>query len=80
MTILFSDIVGFTTIAEALPPEHLIRLLAEYLEAMSGCIEASGGTVGKYIGDAIMVPHHKAEISRNEPPFPQPPSPSYRCK
>ena len=52
---LFSDIEGFTSIAESLSPEQLIRLLAEYLEAMSSCVEESGGTVGKYIGDAIMV-------------------------
>ncbi len=38
----------------AQPPEVLITILAEYLEAMSACIEASGGTVGKFIGDAIM--------------------------
>jgi adenylate cyclase len=54
LTIHFSDIAGFTSIAETLPPEQLVENLGEYLEEMSSAIVASGGTVDKYIGDAIM--------------------------
>lgn len=54
MTILFSDIRGFTTISEALTPQELTTLLNEYLTAMTDIIMAHGGVVDKYIGDAIM--------------------------
>jgi adenylate cyclase len=54
LTIFFSDLEGFTSVAEQLPPETLVLLLGEYLEAMTDQILASGGTVDKYIGDAIM--------------------------
>lgn len=54
LTIFFTDIVGFTAIAEQLAPSQLVEQLGEYLEAMSAQIAASGGTVDKYIGDAIM--------------------------
>ena len=55
VSVFFSDIQGFTALSERLSHEALIKVLAEYLEEMSGSIEASRGTVGKYIGDAIMV-------------------------
>jgi len=54
LTILFSDIAGFTSIAESMDPQALVALLAEYLEEMSGIVHERGGTVDKYIGDAIM--------------------------
>ncbi|MBN2126317.1 MAG: Cache 3/Cache 2 fusion domain-containing protein [Deltaproteobacteria bacterium] len=54
LTILFSDIAGFTTISETLRPRELVEQLGEYLEEMSGIIDGHGGTVDKYIGDAIM--------------------------
>jgi adenylate cyclase len=54
LTVYFSDIAGFTSIAEKLDPEELVDLLGEYLEAMSSEIAACGGTVDKYIGDAVM--------------------------
>ena len=54
VSVMFSDIVGFSTLAETLDPGVLISMLAEYLDAMSVCVEESAGTVGKFIGDAIM--------------------------
>lgn len=54
LTILFSDIRGFTTLSEKLTPEELVALLNPYLEAMSKMINQHGGTVDKYEGDAVM--------------------------
>lgn len=54
MTVFFSDIAGFTPLAERLSPEALVELINEYLSAMTLCIFASEGTIDKYEGDAIM--------------------------
>jgi adenylate cyclase len=54
ITIYFSDIEGFTTISEKLEPERLTKLMNRYLGEMTDTILASGGTLDKYIGDAIM--------------------------
>ncbi|OGS41548.1 MAG: hypothetical protein A2506_06385 [Elusimicrobia bacterium RIFOXYD12_FULL_66_9] len=54
VTFYFSDIEGFTTISESLPPEKLTHLMNRYLGEMTETILASGGTLDKYIGDAIM--------------------------
>ncbi|MBE9127894.1 MULTISPECIES: CHASE2 domain-containing protein [unclassified Coleofasciculus] len=53
-TVLFSDIRGFTTISEKLPPRELLGWLNLYLDTMSRCIMQHGGVIDKYIGDAIM--------------------------
>jgi adenylate cyclase len=54
LTALFSDIQGFSTIAEVLTPEELVELLNEYLTAMTDIIMRYGGTVDKFEGDAII--------------------------
>lgn len=54
LTILFSDIAGFTSVSEKLTPTELVEALGAYLDALSGCIQEEQGTVDKYIGDAIM--------------------------
>jgi adenylate cyclase len=55
LTILFSDVRGFTSISEALKPEDLREYINEYLTDMSGIIRGRyRGTLDKYIGDAIM--------------------------
>lgn len=54
VSIIFSDIRGFTTLSEKLAPEDVVALLNPYLEAMSEVIYKHGGTVDKYEGDAII--------------------------
>jgi adenylate cyclase len=54
LTVLFSDIVGFTTISESLSPKDLSAFINEYLTSMSLVIREHRGTLDKYIGDAIM--------------------------
>ncbi len=54
VTVYFSDIAGFSSISERLSPRELVALMNEYLSAMTDIIEAHGGFVDKYIGDAIV--------------------------
>ncbi len=54
MTVMFTDIAGFTDISETLPPEKLAPMLNYYLEEMSSIVLGQTGTLDKYIGDAIM--------------------------
>jgi adenylate cyclase len=54
LSIFFSDLQGFTSIAEGLDPEELTSLLNEYLSAMTEIIQDEEGTVDKYVGDAII--------------------------
>ncbi len=54
LTFMFSDIKNFTSISENMSPEELTAGITSYLKAMSRVILISGGTIDKYIGDAIM--------------------------
>jgi len=54
LTILFSDLQGFTTLSEGLSPTELVALLNEYLDGMTRILLGHGGTLDKYEGDAIM--------------------------
>jgi adenylate cyclase len=54
LTALFSDIRGFTSISEQMSPEALVTFLNEYLSEMTQIVLDHGGTVDKYMGDAIM--------------------------
>jgi adenylate cyclase len=54
MTILFSDIRGFTALSEGVRPEILAELLGEYLQCVSDVITSRGGTVDKFVGDGVM--------------------------
>ncbi len=54
LSVMFSDIRGFTTISEKLSPENLVHLLNEYLTAMTNIVFKYDGLLDKYIGDAIM--------------------------
>jgi adenylate cyclase len=54
LSILFSDIRGFTSLSESMDPEALVEVLHDFLDPMSEIIVKHGGTLDKYIGDAIM--------------------------
>jgi adenylate cyclase len=54
VTVLFSDIAGFTTMSEKFPPEEVKRILDEYLTAMTDIVFSNEGVLDKYIGDAVM--------------------------
>jgi adenylate cyclase len=69
VTIFFSDVAGFSSIAEVLTPPELVKFMNEYLSAMTDIIQEHGGFVDKYIGDAIVAvfgapledPHHAVQ-------------------
>ena len=54
MTVLFCDVTGSTALGESTDPEALRELLARYFERMKGIVESHGGSVEKFIGDAVM--------------------------
>jgi len=54
LTVLFSDIAGFTTISESIKPAELVKMLNEYFTEMTKIVTDNGGIIDKYIGDAIM--------------------------
>lgn len=55
LTVLFADMVSFTPFADALTPDELADLLDEYLGVLSKAAVAGGGTVDKFVGDAVVV-------------------------
>ena len=69
VTVLFSDIRGFTTISERLQPEQVDEMLREYLGVMTEVVFRHGGTIDKYMGDAIMAlynaPYEEPEHALN---------------
>lgn len=69
MTVLFSDVRGFTTISEGLEPKVLAELMNEYLTPMTRIIHEHRGTIDKYMGDAIMAfwgaPLHDPQHARH---------------
>jgi adenylate cyclase len=66
VTILFSDLRGFTSISERMDPQTLVGLLNEYFTEMVEAVLAEDGVVDKYIGDAIMVVFGAPEPEAND--------------
>ena len=72
VTVFFSDLEGFSKIAEQITPDSLTALMNEYLSAMTDIIESHGGYVDKYIGNSIVAvfgapaddPNHAANAAR----------------
>lgn len=54
VTVLMSDVRGYTTISERTPPERLARQLQQHRAAMNAAVLAQGGTIMQYVGDAVM--------------------------
>jgi len=54
VSVLFSDLAGFTSLSERLEPDEVAQVVNMYLTAMTRVIMAHGGTVDKFIGDAVM--------------------------
>lgn len=54
LTVMFTDLAGFTGAAEGMEPEQVLHWLSDYFDAMSRAIHAHGGTIDKFIGDAVM--------------------------
>ncbi|MFT5486148.1 MAG: adenylate cyclase [Paracoccaceae bacterium] len=54
ITVMFTDIVGFSTLSEHMPAAETATMLNEHFAILVDCIEAEGGTVDKYIGDSVM--------------------------
>jgi len=72
VTVFFSDIEGFTSLSESMPPEDLAHFMNTYLSAMTSIILEEQGTIDKYVGDAIVAfwnapldePDHAAKAVR----------------
>ena len=54
VTVMFTDIAGFSTLSERMPAAETARMLNEHFAILVDCIEEEGGTVDKYIGDSVM--------------------------
>jgi adenylate cyclase len=54
LTVMFTDIVGFTNTCEGMSPAEVAAFINHHLTLVSRCIEQEGGTIDKYIGDAVM--------------------------
>lgn len=65
VTVMFTDIKGFSRMGEKLPPDQIIRILNEYLTAMTDIVFNNQGTLDKYIGDGIMAVY--GNIGENNP-------------
>ena len=67
VSILFTDIRGFTTLSERVSPEELISILELYFTPMTQIVLNNGGTLDKYIGDAIMAFYNAPVVVKEHP-------------
>src|SRR5207253_4664386 len=66
VTILFSDVVGSTALGERLDPETLSRVMGDYFAAVKPAVERHGGTLAKFIGDAVMAVFGLTELHEDD--------------
>jgi adenylate cyclase len=67
VTLMFTDVEGFTTVSERLTPDVLATALGRYFEVMTSAVHHSGGIVDKYIGDAVMALWNAPETQPDHP-------------
>jgi class 3 adenylate cyclase/tetratricopeptide (TPR) repeat protein len=67
VTIVFADVTGSTALGERLDPEALRRVMGRYFDEMSAVIERHGGTVEKFIGDAVMAVFGIPRLHEDDP-------------
>jgi class 3 adenylate cyclase/tetratricopeptide (TPR) repeat protein len=67
VTIVFADVTGSTALGEQLDPEALRRVMGRYFDEMSAVIERHGGTVEKFIGDAVMAVFGIPQLHEDDP-------------
>ena len=66
VTVVFTDLIGSTAIGDQLDPETLRRVMGRYFEAMRSVVERHGGTVEKFIGDAVMAVFGVPELHEDD--------------
>jgi adenylate cyclase len=67
VTVLMSDLRGFTDLSDARDPENMVQILNRYLEAMTQVIEGYGGVIDEFIGDAILTVFGIPEEKKDDP-------------
>src|SRR5512135_2779364 len=67
VTILFTDVAGSTALGERLDPELLRTVMWRYFEAVQAALERHGGTVEKFIGDAVMAVFGVPAVREDDP-------------
>src|SRR5689334_4275587 len=68
VTVVFADMVGFTSLGESLDQESLRRVMDRFYAEMRGAIEAEAGTLAKFIGDAVLAVWGTPEVHEDDAP------------
>src|SRR3989440_345526 len=67
VTVLFCDVVGSTALGESVDPEALRALLGRYFDQMKAIVERHGGSVEKFVGDAVMAVFGVPQLHQDDP-------------